>query len=92
LSCLAQNGPIAKQYVTEEVGVARGSIKVASVDERVSEGVVMLVDEDGTFALITAEEYSNWRARIAEATGAPISEVSLVGRRLGPGTIDDPPR
>jgi len=70
--------------------VPRGSITVASVDELFGEGVVMLTDEDGSFALITVEEYANWLARVAEAAGVPASEVSLVGKTLGPDVTAPP--
>jgi hypothetical protein len=62
----------------------KGSITVGSVDETFGDGVVCLTGADGGFALITVEEYARWKAVIAKATGIPVTQVSLVGRTLGP--------
>lgn len=64
--------------------MAYGPITVSSIDERFGDGVVLLTGDDGRLALITVEEYAEWKATIAEATGIPVAQVSLVGRTLGP--------
>ena len=61
-----------------------GSITVIRVDELSTDGIVRLMGDDDTFALITVEEYAAWKAVIAKVSGIPVAGVSLVGRTLGP--------
>lgn len=66
---------------------------VRSVDERPFEDSITLTLDDGNMIMLTVEDYAESKMAVAEATGIPVADVTLVGMALtyGEGGVPVPP-